>query len=143
MGRTYWYECGRCGYRARVSGKADRGVTFSVQTILCLDCKRLYDAVTRLRVADESALSSWRNASGLRRLGLAPPDRRNNGAPPTFDKVLNLFPPQSTRRFRWLQFKPQCPVSAFHKVEAWNEPNQCPVCGVQLERSALPYRVWD
>ena len=33
------------------SGRADRGLSFFVQTILCRDCRELYDAVTRLRVA--------------------------------------------------------------------------------------------
>ena len=45
MGRTYLFECSKCGYRARVSGGADRGRHVVVQTILCADCKELYDAV--------------------------------------------------------------------------------------------------
>ena len=142
MGRTYWYECERCGYRAKVSGKADRGLSFAVQTILCQDCKRLYDAVTRLRVPDESPLSDWRNTSGLRRLEWARLDHKP-ARPPTFDTVLNLLPTTGARRFVWLQYKPQCPVSPYHKVKNWNQPCECPVCGVQLERSALPFRIWE
>ena len=53
MGRSYWFECPKCGYRAKVSGRADRGLSFFVQTILCRDCRELYDAVIRLRVPDE------------------------------------------------------------------------------------------
>ena len=53
MGRSYWFECPKCGYRAKVSGRADQGLTFFVQTILCCDCRELYDAVTRLKVPDE------------------------------------------------------------------------------------------
>ena len=52
MGRTHWFECGKCGYRAKVSGRADRGLNFFVQTVSCLDCRQLYDAVTRVRVPD-------------------------------------------------------------------------------------------
>jgi transcription elongation factor Elf1 len=51
MGRSYWFECARCGYRAKVSGRVDRGFNFFVQTIVCRDCKELYDAVTRIKVA--------------------------------------------------------------------------------------------
>src|ERR1700674_5874389 len=54
MGRSYWFECPRCGYRAKVSGRADRGFNFSVQSIVCRDCKELYDAVTRARIPDQS-----------------------------------------------------------------------------------------
>ena len=63
MGRSYWFECPKCGYRAKVSGRADRGLSFFVQTILCRDCRELYDAVTRLRVPDESG--GWGNFGGL------------------------------------------------------------------------------
>ena len=61
MGRSYWFECAKCGYRAKVSGRADRGITFFVHTILCRDCRELYDAVTRLRLADERA--GWGNVA--------------------------------------------------------------------------------
>jgi hypothetical protein len=30
MGRSYWFECPKCGYRAKVSGRADRGLSFFV-----------------------------------------------------------------------------------------------------------------
>jgi hypothetical protein len=59
MGRSYWFECPKCGYRAKVSGRADRGLTLFVQTILCSDCRQLYDAVTRLRVADGGWPGRW------------------------------------------------------------------------------------
>jgi hypothetical protein len=51
MGRTYLFECPKCEYSARVSGREDRGFTVCVQTIVCRDCRRLYDAVVRLRVS--------------------------------------------------------------------------------------------
>ena len=50
MGRSYWFECARCGYRAKVSGREDRGRTFFVQTEFCRDCRELYDAVSRALV---------------------------------------------------------------------------------------------
>src|SRR5215831_14184587 len=63
VGRSYWFECSKCGYRTKVAGRADRGLSFFVQTIVCRDCKELYDAVSRVKVPDESGLR-------LRNLGL-------------------------------------------------------------------------
>jgi hypothetical protein len=88
MGRSYWFECSKCGYRAKVSGGADRGFHFYVQTIACGDCKQLYDAVTRLKVSDESTaanrLSNWRQL-WTQRL----PQMSNVRKPPSFEAVVN------------------------------------------------------
>jgi ribosomal protein S27AE len=139
MGRSYWFECPRCGYRAKVSGREDRGLTFFVQTILCHDCRELYDAVTRLRVPDDSigggALAGWR-------WGRLNP-KRSLSAPPSFQALLSRLPQTGVKRFRWLPFKLQCPVSAIHQVRSWKDPDKCPRCGVFLEKSALPYRLWE
>ena len=140
MGRSYWFECPKCAYRAKVSGRSDRGLNFFVQTILCRDCKELYDSVTRLRVPDE--LRQWGNLSSWR--GAKPHTRRQSlSTPPAFQAVLNRLLPTGVRRFKWLTFKIQCPVSAAHRVRGWNNPDRCPRCGVFLEQSALPYRLWD
>jgi predicted RNA-binding Zn-ribbon protein involved in translation (DUF1610 family) len=140
MGRSYWFECPKCGYRAKISGRADRGLTFAIQTILCRDCRELYDAVTRLRVPDETGgllgLGAWR-------LRGSPNRYRSNGSPPGFQAVLSRLPQTGVKRFRWVEFKIQCPVSALHHVRSWNDPDRCPKCGVYLEKSALPYRLWD
>lgn len=140
MGRSYWYECDRCGYRAKVSGGPDRGRDFFVQTIACRDCKELYDAVTRLRVADESRLNYARPLTQQ-------PKRLVPGAaqqtPPTFQAALNRLPFSGVRHFRWVKFRLQCPVTPHHRVQSWNAPNQCPRCGLYLEKNALPYRIWD
>ena len=140
MGRSYWFECPRCGYRANVSGRADRGWNLFVQTILCRDCKELYDAVTRLRVSGESAasecLAGWRRANASRL-------RRAADAPPSFQSALNCLPVAAATQPQWLPFKLQCPVSARHRVQAWNEPDRCPRCGNYLEKNALPFRIWE
>lgn len=140
MGRSYWFECPKCGYRAKVSGRADQGLGFFVQTILCRDCRELHDAVTRLRVSDE--LSGWGNFRRLRQEKLpgALPARTT---PPSFQAVLNRLPPTGVKHLKWLAFKLQCPVSAIHRVRSWNDPDHCPRCGIFLEKSALPYRLWD
>ncbi len=140
MGRSYWFECSRCGYRAKVSGRADRGVSFFVQTILCCDCRELYDAVARLKVPD--GLAGWGNFGELRCATLLKARPRIT-APPSFQAVLNRLPPTGTGRFKWLPFKLQCPVSAPHRVRAWNDPDRCPKCDVYLEKGALPYRLWE
>ena len=140
MGRSFWFECPKCSYRAKVSGRADRGLTFFVQTILCRDCRQLYDAVTRLRVPAEinglGSLARWR-------LVRSPAPGRSISSPPGFQSVLDRLPQTGVKRFRWLPFKIQCPVSALHRVRNWNDPDRCPKCGVYLEKSALPYRLWD
>jgi hypothetical protein len=142
VGRSYNFECGRCGYRSAVSGKLDQGVCFWVQTISCLDCKALYDSVTKLKVPDEPRLTSWRNVGGLLRLkGLAA--YRHSSRAPSFHEAMSRLPLLGATACRWLQFRMQCPVSPAHRVEAWNEPGKCPKCGLFLEKGALPYRLWD
>ena len=140
MGRSYWFECPKCGYRAKVSGRADQGLSFVVQTILCCDCRELYDAVTRLKVPNElgglGTFGGWRMARW-------PKTRPRIATPPAFQAVLNRLPPKGAKRLKWLPFEIQCPVSAFHRVRSWNDPDRCPKCGIYLEKSALPFRLWD
>ncbi len=140
MGRSYWFECSKCGYRAKVSGCADRGLDFFVQTVLCRDCKELYDAVTKLRIVSESGIGARaRRLLGPKLLKRGRPPR----APPSFQGALNRLPCTGAQHFKWVVFKLQCPVSPNHRIEAWNEPDGCPRCGFYLERNALPYRIWD
>ena len=140
MGRSYWFECAKCGYRARVSGRADEGLSFVVQTILCRDCKELYDAVTRLKVAEETGglgiFGSFRKV----RTGKV---QARIASPPAFQTVLNRLPPRGAKRLAWLPFEIRCPISAVHRVRSWNHPDRCPKCGLHLDKSALPYRLWD
>ena len=140
MGRSYWFECAKCGYRARVSGRADEGLSFVVQTILCRDCRELYDVVTRLKVAEETG--GWGTFGSFQkaRTGKLP---ARIASPPAFQTVLNRLPPKGAKRLAWLPFEIRCPVSAFHRVRSWNHPDRCPKCGLHLDKSALPYRLWD
>ena len=121
MGRTYLFECSKCGYRARVSGGADCGRHVIVQTILCADCKELYDAVTEFK-------------PGSRR------ESHLKGAP-AFATLLNRLPPRGVRR--WIMLKPACPISSRHRIRPWKQPGQCPKCGVFLDPGAIPFRLWD
>ncbi len=140
MGRSYWFECPKCSYRAIIAGRADQGLNFSVQTILCRECKALYDAVIRLKVAYEPG---WAGSVGPLQKARPRKARPSLSAPPTFQAALNRLPLVGLKRTQWLPFKPQCPVSAIHRVRTWNDPDRCPKCGVSLEKSALPYRLWD
>jgi len=47
------------------------------------------------------------------------------------------------KRFKWVTFEPQCPASPSHRIRLWNDPDRCPKCGIYLEKSALPYRLWE
>ena len=134
MGRTYLFECPKCEFKAKVSGRADQGFNFSVQTILCRDCKKLYDAVVRLKILNEPAKLFPARIGKLQKI----PD-----TPPTFESVLNRLPLPGAKRFRWIQFKIRCPLSTVHKVQAWNDPGRCPRCGIYLEKNALPFRLWE
>jgi hypothetical protein len=142
MGRTYWFECVKCGYRAKLSGGADRGLNLFVQTILCRECRELCDAVTRLKVPTRlapglSKRPSWRFAKKSE--VLHPPAV----TPPRFQEAVNRLLYLGALGVKWVQFKLQCPVSALHRVEPWNEPGRCPKCGLDLEKNALPFRIWD
>jgi len=137
MGRSYWFECSKCGYRAKVSGRTDRGVSLVVQTIVCQDCKELYDAVTRMRVSEE--VGNYKGFNPLEPGGSVTGAKR----PPTFLAALNRLNVIGGRKFKWLQFAAQCPVASFHRVKPWKEPDRCPRCGIYLEKNALPYRIWD
>jgi hypothetical protein len=139
MGRTYLYECPQCGYNARVAGGADRGFNFTVQTILCRDCKQLHDSVVQLKILDDH---KWQSHSRLQRARLQIPKQPATG-PPVFESALNRLPVPGGTPFKWAHFKIQCPVSATHRVQVWNEPGPCPKCATPLERNTLPFRIWD
>jgi len=46
MGCQKTFECERCKYSAIVSGAADAGEECCTDTILCIDCRELYDVVS-------------------------------------------------------------------------------------------------
>ena len=138
MGRSYAYECPKCGFQAKVSGGPDQGVLVWVQTIACKDCKKLYDAVARLKAPEGSYANTAAapNAGPVKsRISVVPP--------PAFPLVMNRVRPAGLKRFQWVSFKLQCPASPIHRVRSWNEPDRCPKCATYLEKSALPYRLWE
>jgi hypothetical protein len=122
MGKTYLFECGLCHYRVKISGGMDAGVDCDVQTVVCRDCRELYDVYTRVR----------RLSSPTGKFKLLNPE-----IPPA---ALKGSP---ARKKDWQKMSPTCPLSGKHRVEAWRDPGRCPRCGSFLEKSGLPFRVWD
>src|SRR5436190_7813634 len=110
MGRSYLFECSKCGYKARVSGGSDSGLQFSVQTTACRDCRILFDSVVRVRTPD----TGLKFLGDFQRLRLRKSEAET---PPSFESMLNRLPPVGVKRFRWVQFKIRCPVSLAHRVQ--------------------------
>jgi len=122
MGRSYLFECSKCGYTVRVAGGAAEGEHFAVQTIACTDCRALYDVVVRFKASPRQKEDPPKTA-------------------PHFDTALNRLPPRSVRQ--WLKFNPTCPVFSRHRIRFWKQPDKCPRCGNFLESNAVPFRIWD
>ena len=124
MGRTYLFECPQCHYRARISGGADSGIHCEIQTVVCRDCRELFDVFIRQRRRE--------GASDMVRFhGFYRPE-----IPPS---VL----PDPERGLVWRSFEPACPVVSPHFVEPWNDPGRCPRCGNFMEKNGIPFRLWD
>jgi len=136
MGRSYLFECSKCGYKAKVSGGQDSGFSFAVQTAACRDCRMLFDSVVRLRVPD----AGIRNSSAFQTIRLR---KSESEKPPTFESVLTFLPPVGVKKFKWVLYKIRCPVSLAHRVHPWLDPGKCPRCGAFMEKNALPFRYWD
>ena len=122
MGKTYLFECGLCHYRVKTSGGMDAGVDCDVQTVVCRDCRELFDVYTRVR-----RLSSPMGKFKL--LNLEIPPAALVGSP--------------ARKKDWEKLSPACPRSGKHRVEAWRDPGRCPRCGNYMGKNGLAFRVWD
>jgi hypothetical protein len=132
VGRTYLFECPYCQYRAKISGGADSGLHCQVQTVVCRDCRELFDVFTRVRRrAGAGATGRFR---GFYRPEIPPPVLVDNSRPPAQPKPAPLV---------WEPRKPACPVDPTHRVEPWKDPGRCPRCGNFVEKSGLPFRLWD
>jgi hypothetical protein len=122
VGKTYLFECELCQYRVKVSGGADAGADCEVQTVVCRDCRELFDVFTRVR----------RRANSIGKLKPLQPE-----IPPLQLRSTPAKPPG------WKNMDPACPVSAVHRIEPWKDPGRCPRCGCYLAKSGLPFRIWD
>lgn len=132
MGRIYIFECPLCQYRAKVSGGADSGLHCEIQTVVCRDCRELFDVFTRVR----------RRADAVETVKFPAFFR------PEIPPVILAGGSANSKRAQprllvWRSFKPACPVEPKHFVESWNNPGRCPRCGSFLEKNGLPFRLWD
>lgn len=138
MGRTYLFECAKCAYRVTVAGGCESGRQLAVQTIQCLDCRELHDAVTAVKLpAPGSNLKHWK----LKPTPFAPGPSEET--PPKFADALNFLALGNSKRCRWMTYKLACPASSRHRIRIWQQPGKCPKCGVFLEGSGTPFKVWD
>lgn len=133
VGKTFHFECPQCQYRAAVSGGAESGVNCRVQTILCRDCRKLFDVFTQVR-----------RVAGHTEFGRNFPAFTGPEIPPVILRYsLFALKRAAPRQFEWHKMKLACPVSAKHFVEPWKNPGRCPRCHAFLEQQGLPLRVWD
>jgi hypothetical protein len=133
MGRTYLFECPRCEYRVAVAGGVERGLLCHVQTIRCRDCSKLVDVPVRVRVKGRE----------VGRPGLGRSDAWQDQLRRRFMNWHLQLPPGVTPGDQWITLKTRCPVSAIHRIEPWAHPGLCPRCDVHLDRTVMPYRVWE
>ena len=122
MGRTYLFDCEKCGYQAKVAGGVTEGLTVQARTVVCLECKELFDAVTAAKFPLE-----------------APPQQ----TAPLLEDAVHLLLAVRPAADRWDSFALACVVDSHHEVAEWNDPGTCPRCGIFLERSGMPFRQWD
>lgn len=134
MGRTYLFECPQCEYRVTVSGGREHGLACHVQTIRCGDCSALVDVPTRVRVAGREI---------SRRLGLGEAAARQNQLRRRFAQWHLRLPVNTAASNQWFSLKLRCPVSPLHRIEPWSHPGRCPRCGVFMDRTVMPYRIWE
>src|SRR5450432_3438991 len=133
VGKTFHFHCTQCSYHAGISGGADSGLNCDVQTVLCRECRELFDVFTRVRrVAGRKEFA--RRFSAFTRPEIPPVILRES-----------LFAPKPAepRQFEWQKLKLACPAAAKHFVEAWKHPGHCPRCHAFMEQEGLPLRVWE
>lgn len=122
MARIYLYDCEKCGYQARVAGGLAEGLDLTAQTIQCVECHSLHDAVIAVRVPLSASPCL---------------------VAPHVEDVMNQLQSIDRGAMRWQYFEPACPVSTDHNVKVWRHPGKCPLCGFFLEPSGLPFREWN
>jgi hypothetical protein len=134
MGRTYLFECPRCEYKVAVAGGAEQGLLAQVQTVRCRDCVALLDVPIRVRVASDEAPRSQ---------ALGRPDAWQDQLRRRFMNWHLQLPVGLAARNQWVSLKARCPVSPIHRVEPWTHPGKCPRCESYMDRTVMPYRLWE
>ena len=105
-----------------------------VQTIVCRDCRQLFDVFTRIqRRKPEKELAATNRFRALR--PEIPPVVLQNGS---FHPLNHPVQP-----LVWEKIKLACPVNPKHSLEVWKDPGRCPRCGNFMEKVGWPFRLWD
>ena len=113
----------------------------AIQTIVCHNCRELYDAFTRVRKRAPNFAESKRLKKLFPGHITIPPMlliqqvNREYSAEPR-----PRTPPPA---MVWEKVKPTCPVSTLHDIEPWKDPGRCPRCGNFMEKNGYPFRLWD
>jgi hypothetical protein len=136
----YDFECPLCHYSACVSGGADEGINCATHTIVCRNCRRLFEVITRIRMRDNPSqpINAGNRMLSETEIVIPPLMLVEN---PLRNIPAETRPPLTPTR--WEEISLACPVSKSHHVEAWNEPGRCPRCGNYMEKNGFPYRVWE
>ena len=132
MGKTYLFECPQCQYRVMISGGVDGGLHCEIQTIICRDCRQLYDVFVRQRRRQDAV--DLVKFPGFHRPDIPPVVLRESSVNPS---------PKPRAPLIWRDSKLSCPVASDHPVEPWSDPGRCPRCGNFMERNGFPFRAWD
>ena len=113
VGRTYHFECPHCQYRARVSGGADDGVNCAIQTIVCHNCRELYDVFTKIRKRAPGYAESRRRRKLFPEAVVIPPMMLVQQVNREFQA--GPRPRAAPPAMIWEKVKLSCPVSALHR----------------------------
>lgn len=138
MGKTYHFGCPHCHYRANVSGGMDEGVSCHVQTIICCDCRELFDVFTRVRKRQRPAIAR----RTLMNSEIVIPPALLIEQPVREFQVKPAPRPAPTPTF-WENLQIFCPITKSHRVEPWQDPGRCPRCGNFMEKNGFPWKLWE
>jgi hypothetical protein len=132
VGKTYLFECPQCQYRVNISGGSDSGLHCEIQTIICRDCRELFDVFRRQR-----------RRAGAVELVRFPGFHRPDVPPVILGASSVNPPPQPLPPLVWRDSELLCPLDPKHFIEPWRDPGRCPRCGNFMERNGFPFRSWD
>jgi len=104
----------------------------------CCDRKALYDVPVRIRVTGAEIL--LRQTQWKTRLFKSFEAESNSLR---FSVVTDKLSFTCLSQAKWINLKVCCPVSKSHGTRLWQGPGKCPRCGAGLERTLIPYRIWD
>lgn len=117
MGQCYDFKCPACSYSAVVSGGDDRGMYGATTTIVCHDCRELFD----VSISDER----WDGKADLSNEPIVCPGRAPDN---------EIEEDEDEDEFDY--------SNPEHKVERWTDPGPCPHCGETLKAGDC-VMLWD